>query len=378
MRKKGVDILLASSPENVFYTSGFPVSLSATNRILWILRGVYPAFTVIPRIGEPTLIVRSASAEIARDFSWIKDQRYYTVPIYIERTPDRKVKTFAKSALDALKRILEEKGASEGRVGIEEESVSLSFFEVLRRSLPKAMFVNADDAFRELRSIKSPDEISKIRKATEITEKAIEVSMNIIRPGVTEIELVRKLKQCMIEEGADWAHTQIAAGPYNSATPSWQPTDYKVKRGDVVMFDVGAVYEGYCSDIGRVAVLGGSSEKLATLYEISRQASEKAVEAVRPGVRASEIYRIGQQMVQERGYPKSSRGFLGHGVGINVHEEPRMAPDAEGTIEEGMVFTVEPGIYIPGWGGVRLEDMVVVTAEGCEMLTYLPKSLISC
>lgn len=228
-----------------------------------------------------------------------------------------------------------------------------------------------------MRTIKSTEEIEKIHKAQKIAEKAFDEILGFIRPGVTEREIALKLDNCMLENGAEGLSFETIA-PCRSkyVYASGVPGNYKVKNGDFVLMDFGAVYDGYHSDMTRTVCVGQPSEKMGKIYDIVLKAQLEALKKVKSGITGSELDGYARDIIDESGYGDFFGHSLGHGVGMEIHEFPTASSKSETILKENMVVTVEPGIYLPGEFGVRIEDFVVVTENSHQNLTNCPKKLI--
>lgn len=228
------------------------------------------------------------------------------------------------------------------------------------------------------RQIKSEDEIEKIKIAADIADRAFDLLLSYVKQGKTEKELQIYLDYKMLELGAEKQSfpTIVGSGP-NGALPHAVPGDRKVRQGDFVVFDFGAVYQGYCSDETRTIAIGKADEKQREIYGIVLDAQLAALSAVKVGVENREVDSIARDIIKKAGYGSQFGHGLGHSLGLEVHENPRFSPSAEPVfMEENMVMTIEPGIYLPEWGGVRIEDLVVVRPEGCEIISKTTKDLI--
>ena len=228
-----------------------------------------------------------------------------------------------------------------------------------------------------LRMIKSADEIERIRAASELAEDALRDVLEALTPGLTESELAARLEYEFKRRGAEGAaFDTIALYAARSSMPHGKPTPAPLQRGDIVLLDLGCRKDGYCSDLTRTYVFdtipGAWFEEI---YEITLGAQQAALEAIRAGASCRAIDRVARDRISEAGYGANFGHGLGHGVGIEVHENPRLSFESDAVLEAGMVVTVEPGIYLPGRGGVRIEDLVVVTTDGCDVLTRTPKKL---
>ena len=229
----------------------------------------------------------------------------------------------------------------------------------------------------DLRQIKTADEIAKMEKAAGIADKALEILLGMLKPGMTEKEGACELEYQMKKLGAEkTSFDTIFASGVNSSMPHAIPSDKKLETGDFVTIDFGCTIDGYCSDMTRTIVLGRADEKQKEIYNIVLQANEAALAELKAGVRGCDIDAIARKVISDAGYGACFGHGLGHSVGLYIHENPRLSKTDCSVIQENMIETVEPGIYIPGWGGVRIEDMVVVTREGYRFLCHSPKELI--
>lgn len=249
------------------------------------------------------------------------------------------------------------------------------------RELEKTSMIRLESIqgiFKKLRSIKDPGELNILKKTATISSKGFLGVLGSIKPGVTEREIALLLEFQIKKNGADATPFPfIVASGKRGALPHGLASRKKIRKGELVTIDFGATYRGYCSDESCTVIVGKPTEKQKMIYKAVKNAHDEAVEKVRPGIKAHEIDSAARRIVEEAGLGKYFRHGTGHGVGLCVHEGPRIAPKQEDEIEEGMVFTIEPGVYIPGWGGARIEDMVRVTRQGCEILSSVPKELNS-
>ncbi len=258
-----------------------------------------------------------------------------------------------------------------------EPSISYEVFEGLKRlglytfSLKKALL--------RLREIKSPDEVAKIKEATRRAEEAFLKVKELIRPGISEIDIAVEMEYQLKKLGSRHLPFEvIVASGENSAMPHAKATTRKIMPGDLVLIDWGGEAEGYFSDMTRTFLIktsNNSSPEKKKIYHIVKDAQEEALRAITPGVFANIIDQRARHYIQKKGYGKAFGHSTGHGVGLDIHELPVISETVKEKLKPGMVFTVEPGIYITGIGGVRIEDMVWVTEKGSEILTHLPKGL---
>lgn len=230
----------------------------------------------------------------------------------------------------------------------------------------------------EMRSVKSPEELMLIKKAVSVTDQAWARVWPQIKPGLTETEVAALFEYEQRRLGASGTsfETIVASGP-RSALPHGIAGKRLLQAGDLVVLDGGAVVDGYCSDFTRTIVVGGElrEQKQQELYDLVLAAQEATLSDLKPGITGREGDALGRRVIEKAGYGAYFRHGLGHSLGLAIHEEPRLSPRAETVLTPGMVLTVEPGIYLPGWGGIRIEDVVVITESGCEDLTGSEKRL---
>jgi Xaa-Pro aminopeptidase len=262
------------------------------------------------------------------------------------------------------------------RIGFEESSTFYSTFRKLNNHLKgKSRLVPVSGMVEELRQIKSASEIAKIRKGVRIIFEAFIFIRKFLRGGRKEIEIVAEFERFIRYRGAQGsAFSIIVAAGKNSSHPHHLPGQKRLIRGEPVLIDIGVEYEGYKSDITRVFSVGRPSRQLDRIYDIVLGAQEAAIASVRPGIRAKEIDSAGRNYIKNHGLGKQFVHSIGHGVGVKVHEWPQISPDSTEEIRPGMVFTIEPAVYLADKFGIRIEDMVLVTRSGCEVLSRrIPK-----
>lgn len=273
------------------------------------------------------------------------------------------------------------------RLGIEGNHVSVNRVTQLTKSVGAAMeLVPTDGMVEKLRIIKDAHEIEMLRCGGRLLSPVAVDIINDVKPGMTEQELAAKIDWRIKSAGFERCsfETIVASGP-NSALPHAHPGERVLREGDLVVLDFGGVYGGYCVDLTRTVALGEPNADMARVYQAVLDAQKAAIAAVRPGVRAGDIDAAARSTLARHSLAEAFGHSTGHGLGVEIHETPRIGPRREATgdapappdeaIEPGMVFTIEPGAYLPGWGGVRIEDDVLVTSDGVEVLTNVPKSL---
>ena len=236
---------------------------------------------------------------------------------------------------------------------------------------------SVQDVVGALRMVKSADEIARIRKASQLAEQVLEDLLETLEEGLTEAELAARFEYEFKRRGAEGASFDTIAlfGPRGSM-PHGRPTDVPLRRGHIVLLDFGCRKAGYCSDLTRTYAYGTiPGAWFEEIYQVTLTAQEAALKAVRSGVRCRDVDAVARDIIANAGYAKYFGHGLGHGVGIEVHESPRLNQETQAVLREGMVITIEPGIYLPRRGGVRIEDLVAVTKKGCEVITHSPKTL---
>ena len=233
-----------------------------------------------------------------------------------------------------------------------------------------------EDRIKRLRAIKDSEEVALIRRAAQVADSAFVDLRSLIEPGMSELEAAEELRRLMVLAGAEKPSFDVifATGP-NGAKPHARPGEREVAEGDLIVIDWGAVVDGYCSDCTRTVIVGEPDERQLEVWQAVRKAQRAALEGLQPGMEGREVDAIARESLEESGYAKYFGHGLGHGVGLEVHELPTVGQKSENTIEPAMIITVEPGVYIEGWGGVRLEELVLVTEEGGEVLTEAPYDL---
>jgi Xaa-Pro aminopeptidase len=259
---------------------------------------------------------------------------------------------------------------------IQPGAVTVADQQELRKQVRPTRLANAPDILGQLRRIKDREELNGIKKAIRVAEEAFRATCRTVRVGQTEREIAARLEYEMQKRGASGCAfpSIIAEGP-NAALPHAVPGPRRVRQGSALLFDWGAICDFYRSDLTRMVFVGTIPPKIRKIYAIVREAQEKAIEAIKPGERMCDVDAVARRHIKKCGYGKYFGHGLGHGVGLDIHEPPRLSWMSEEKLAAGMVVTVEPGIYLPGVGGVRLEDDVVVTALGRKVLTTLSKDI---
>ena len=264
------------------------------------------------------------------------------------------------------------------RIGFQRFRMSVGAFDQLRAVRPKARWSGIDPILETIASIKSDEEAEAIRHAAAISDAVFADMLGWIKPGMRESEIAAEISYRQRGYGADGdAFEPIVASGLRGALPHAGATHKRVRKGELVTLDFGCTVSGFCSDITRTIAIGKVSRRLRSVYQAVLAAQLTALSAVRAGVPGRAVDAEARRVLAAAKMERWFRHSLGHGLGLEVHESPRLAPRSRDTLEEGQVVTVEPGVYIPGTGGVRIEDDVLVTGSGIELLTSSPKELIS-
>ncbi|WP_027107761.1 M24 family metallopeptidase [Lacticigenium naphthae] len=262
------------------------------------------------------------------------------------------------------------------KLGFEEKHVTVSTYDNLE-DLVDSELISASGLIEDFREIKEPKEIELIKRAIEITEAAYEYILDFIKPGMTEIEIANELDFYMRKQGATGvSFDTIVASGVRSAMPHGVASEKRVQKGEMITIDFGCYYKGYVSDMTRTFALGDPGEELKKIYAIVRKAQLKVLEAAKPGMTGAELDAVSRGYISEEGYGEHFGHSTGHGIGLEVHEGPAVSSKSDKKFVPGNVITDEPGIYIPGLGGVRIEDDLLITESGNQNLMTLSKELI--
>lgn len=294
-----------------------------------------------------------------------------------EEVKGAKVVIARKSPLLAIGEFLAQRRTrSRGRaIGIESEHLTIADKKRLAQLCPVGIRLkDAPSMVERFRMVKDEEEIGLIRSAVALGAKIYERALELLRPGTTEVEIAAEMELAARRAGADgMSFPTIIASGARSALPHGRASNHRIAPGGFVVCDFGVILSGYCSDQTRTVWVGAPSEVARQVYEAVREAQQAASDAVRPGITAGEVDLAARKTLRKAGFGKYFTHSTGHGVGLEIHESPRVAEGQKEILQPGMVITIEPGVYFPGKWGVRIEDMVVVTAGGCEVLTPTSK-----
>lgn len=288
--------------------------------------------------------------------------------------PDLRPRVYPESFVDAFAGVCRDAGLS--RVGFEAAGVTYETWRKLAEADGLELVPTSGEVER-LRWVKEPDEVRLIEEAQRLTDEAFEKVIGNLAEGITEREVAFELEQAMRRAGAErLAFESIVAFGEQAAEPHHNPTDRALRRGDVVKMDFGCVVDGYHSDMTRTVAFGEPSKELREVYDLVARAQAAGIEALRAGISGGEADAVSRGVIEEAGHRDRFGHSLGHGVGLEIHEGPTLRRRSKDVLPEDTVVTVEPGVYLPGIGGVRIEDMVVVEADGCRPLPTTTKELI--
>ncbi|WP_052255029.1 Xaa-Pro peptidase family protein [Salinicoccus sp. YB14-2] len=346
---KNVDLIVVTDPINIYYFTGFYAD--PHDRYMSL---------VIDSAKESYLFVPA----LDRDAAVEKAKVDYIIPISDEEDP-----------FDIVGQHLE---ASVHTIGVEMNVMTVAHQNGLKVIYEDAEFLDIEKEINTLRIHKSKEEVEGMKKAVNIIEKVLEDGLKTIKEGMTEADLVAEFEYLMKKYGSAGPSfsTMVLSGA-KAALPHGKPDNTKLENGDFLLIDFGVItYDRYCSDITRTFIIGEADDKQKEIYNIVKRSTQAGVDAVKAGVPLKEFDIAARNVIQESGYGEYFNNRVGHGLGIEVHEAPSIHHLNEDIAQKGMVFTIEPGIYIPGYGGVRIEEEVYINEEGkCEVLTSFPREL---
>ncbi len=332
----GLDGLLVTHLPNIRYLTGFTGSAAL-------------------------LLIRADASTLISDFR-------YSEQALVEAGAAAAVEIDQRSVWERLGRILA--GRPVGQLGVEAQSLTVRDAERVS-GLTRGRVLPTSDLVENLRAVKSPEEVAAIREAAGLAQEALAEVLPTVRPGQTELEIGAALEGGLRRRGSEWHPfpTIVASGP-RSALPHARTSGRVVRAGELLLLDFGAQVNGYCADLTRTVIVGArADDRQRTMYQLVQTAQRRAIEHLRPGMPAREGDALARDVIATRGFGDAFGHSLGHGLGLEVHEAPRLAPTSDTPLPEHAVVTVEPGIYFPGWGGIRLEDDVYLGSVGTECLS---------
>lgn len=264
-----------------------------------------------------------------------------------------------------------------GSIGLEPRALRLLEFRYIQNAAPSSDFPDASEALESLRLCKDPLEVQKMRRAVEIAEAALESTIPLIKTGISEQQLAAELTIQLLRHGSapELPFAPIVSSGPNSANPHAAPSERLLQPGDLLVVDWGATYDGYISDLTRTFAIGTVDAELAKIHEIVQQANAAGRAAAKPGIAAAAVDQAARSVIEQAGYGAYFTHRTGHGIGMESHEPPYMRGDNQQTLRPGMTFTVEPGIYLPDRGGVRIEDNMLITEDGAVCLSNLERKM---
>ncbi len=334
-----VDGLLVVNPQNMRYLTGFSG-------------------------GEGAVLVGKSVAAVITDF------RYWE-QVALEVTEFELVKQGPKLWASVIQAVRE---AGYKRLGFESQALSFADYQGLSEGLSDCELVPLAGVVESLRQSKDETEIAILTQAEAITSKAVAKLLQWIKPGMQEREVALELDHLIRLEGAEsTSFATIIVSGWRAALPHGAPSEKKIEPGELLTIDCGALYQGYCADMTRTVVVGKASEEQQRVYQIVLQAQEAALNYLKAGLPGQAVDKVARDLIRDHGYGDNFGHGLGHSVGLNIHENPRLSMTEQQNIPVGAAVTVEPGIYLPNWGGIRIEDLVIVTETGIRNLTHSPK-----
>jgi Xaa-Pro dipeptidase len=362
MDEAGLDVLVASSERNVYYTSEFPC-------FDYIVDPRIVTYSIIPaRADAEAFLVIPISVALTLEYrpTWIPNKVYFG-GYYVKGVPPMPG-TKVEDPTEGLVHALGELGLRRGRIGLELQLLPASTYHEIQRALPDAELLDGYPVLRQLRTIKSAEEITRLRRACQVTEWAIREAFQTSRPGMTERQVEQRIRHLMIDAGCVALYVQAGTkgrGAYGAV----YPTDVVIEKGDAVRVDASAIYDHYVADMCRVCVVGDEpTVEQKEYYEISLQAVHAAIDLIRPGARIPDLVKAAMQVPINLGHPNFKRHHVGHGIGLQIHEWPYLMLTNDQTLEANMVLAVEVPYYVYGLGGFAPEDNVLVTEDGYEYL----------
>jgi len=343
LKEENLDAILVTTPPNVRYLSGY----SGSNGIL---------------------LITPKTSVFLTDFRY-KDQSKKEVK-------GSEVFLGSRDLLEDLSKLKGIKG-KRIKLGFESKNLTCNSFQRLKSILPEALLVPTENIVQSILIQKDQKEIEKIKKAVAITDQVFTQILGLIQPGITEIDVAAEIEYMIRKQGADdIAFGTIVASGRRSALPHGRASKKKIKPNQPVTLDYGAVVDGYVSDITRTIMVGKATRKFKKIYKTVFYSQQKAIRSAKPKLKCFKLDKIARDVIKRAGFGKYFGHGLGHGIGLLVHDYPPVNSKSQEVLKQGMVITIEPGIYIPNWGGVRIEDDVLITRSGCEVLTQSPKNLI--
>lgn len=348
MQRRGLDAFIVSSLFNIRYLTGF----TGSNAILIVTK---KSTTFLSDVRYKLQAKQEVSSGDPRKRTCILITR---LGLYEEASK--------RNLLDGA-----------GKVGFESNQITYAQYRVLRKLFPHTSFASTSEIVEEVMLVKEDDEIEMIRRAVRISDQVFHEILKVIRPGVSELEVAAEISYLHKTFGAERdAFETIVASGERSALPHARAGERKIKAGDLLTLDFGCAVNGYNSDLTRTVAVGKASARAKEMYDVVYQAQQEAIDSAKGGMWAKDLDSIARKRIDRLGYGKYFSHSLGHGLGLHVHERPKISQLSKERLRSGSVITIEPGVYIPDFGGVRIEDDVLLTEQGCVVLNAAPKEFM--
>ena len=348
--EQNIDMAIVTTPDNIFYFSKFDSDPHERLLALVVFKEAEP-FIICPAMEVPDVKAAGFPYEVVGHLD-------------------------TENAWDIVANTITKRNVSLNTIAIEKAQLTVERFEALQQLYANASFTRIDETINAMRVIKSDAEIEIMRKAAAMADFAIQVGCDALAEGKTEMDVLNEIESAVKAKGYAMSFDTMVLFGEKSASPHGIPGDRKLAKGDMVLFDLGVIVDGYCSDITRTVAFKSVNDKQRAIYDAVLAGNAAAIALTRPGVRAMDLDKAARDCITDAGYGEYFTHRLGHGLGISVHEFPSIHGSNELTLQQGMVFTIEPGVYKSDVTGVRIEDDVVVTADGVEVLTKFTKDLL--
>ena len=343
IKRESLDFLLVTTPTNIRYLCGY----TGSNGILLVSRDKSIFLTDFRYKEQVKKEVKGAEIKIAQ-------RELFSTLTEIELLKEKRIK-----------------------VGFESKHLSFKLYEKLKALLPQILWIPTEDLVESLLVTKDEGEIRKIKKAADISAKVYQEILPLLKPGTKEQEISAELEYRIRRNGGtDSAFEPIVASGVRSAMPHARASSKRFKKGEFVTLDFGASYEGYVCDITRTVVLGKATSRQKKIYNLVLKAQTNAIKKACSGMKGFELDKTARDVINNAGFKDCFGHGLGHGIGLLVHDSPGISTKSQEVLKPGMVITIEPGIYLPGWGGVRIEDDILITRNGCKVLTKIDRELL--
>ncbi len=350
MKSNNIDSMFVTSQANVYYMTNYYTDPHER------LVAVY-----ISNNFDPVLIIPAMEEEDAKAAGW----QYELITYQDHENPWEKF----YQTLHHNKKLPQ-------TIGVENSHLTLDRYQTLQKFFSNTTVIDGEELLANLRVIKSKQEYERLKTAADLADFGIKTGIQSIREGVTELEVIANIEYELKKQGIqEMSFSTMTLSGAKTASPHGTPSMKKINSGDIVLFDLGVVYEGYCSDISRTVAFKSLTEEQKTIYNTVLQAEQKAIDASKIGVATGQLDQIARNHIADAGYGDYFTHRIGHGLGIETHEYPSMHGNNDLPLKAGMCYTIEPGIYVPGVAGVRIEDMIYLTEQGPEVLTKSPKDL---